>query len=372
MNILIPMFFQSQHPGHLLRILIEKFAGYAILLSLFIFLIAEILVNLLFPGFDGATSETASLLVRIIVLSVPSIVVCAILSAYYYSRNDNVRVELSVLIGNLSCVAFAYFFIPVIGISAAAVGILLRYSVPLLGLWKRPTRNANKSASSEECNAVMRRLAPLLISSAYFKSEILIDRIISSLAAPGAMTLFGIAHQINIAGAVVFNKSVTNQYARRITALSALSANGSSLSKTHLAAALSIASFAYLTFVIALLDQGSRFAIVLGDSSALTIDEANLFISLTILMSGIFLWGMVGQLFAAHFYIRGKTRALGVISSLGFTMGIALKLGGFYLHGVKGLAIATSAYYMLNCLLLLAVLTTTSGKTETRDQMTPQ
>jgi len=73
---------------------------------------------------------------------------------------------------------------------------------------------------------------------------------------------------------------------------------------------------------------------------------------LMIALVGFWMGGSVGQILASSFYAKGNTATPTKLLILSFTIGIFLKLGGFYFLGVLGIAIGTSLYYFLNLILL--------------------
>ena len=87
-------------------------------------------------------------------------------------------------------------------------------------------------------------------------------------------------------------------------------------------------------------------------------DESSLLLLwfLLIGLAGFWIGGPMGQVLASSFYAKGNTTTPTKIGAFGFTIGIILKIGGFYLWGVLGIAIGTSLYYFLNLVLLRYIL----------------
>ena len=69
---------------------------------------------------------------------------------------------------------------------------------------------------------------------------------------------------------------------------------------------------------------------------------------LLVALSGIWVGGAAGQILSTAFYAKGDTKTPTWIGVVGFTFGLTFKIAGFYLWGVFGIAIGTSAYYLLN------------------------
>ena len=69
-------------------------------------------------------------------------------------------------------------------------------------------------------------------------------------------------------------------------------------------------------------------------------------------LGGVLIGGAVGQICASSFYACGDTTTPTHLSIFTYTIYIPGKIVAFNLWGVKGLAIVTSAYYLINLFLL--------------------
>jgi putative peptidoglycan lipid II flippase len=72
-------------------------------------------------------------------------------------------------------------------------------------------------------------------------------------------------------------------------------------------------------------------------------------------LAGFLIAGTMGQIASAAFYAKGNTTTPTIVGVTGFTIGIALKVIGFFQFGLLGIAAATTFYYILNLLALLVL-----------------
>ena len=77
---------------------------------------------------------------------------------------------------------------------------------------------------------------------------------------------------------------------------------------------------------------------------------------LLLLLSGVWIGGVVGQILSTAFYAQADTRTPTLVGVAGFSVAIGLKLMAFRWGGIRGLALAASAYYLLNAIALLICL----------------
>jgi peptidoglycan biosynthesis protein MviN/MurJ (putative lipid II flippase) len=75
-----------------------------------------------------------------------------------------------------------------------------------------------------------------------------------------------------------------------------------------------------------------------------------------IALLGVMIGGTTGQVTAAAFYAMGDTRTPTNLFIVTFTIYIPIKVLVFMSYGLMGLAAVTSAHFVLNSLLQLAVL----------------
>jgi putative peptidoglycan lipid II flippase len=69
--------------------------------------------------------------------------------------------------------------------------------------------------------------------------------------------------------------------------------------------------------------------------------------SILICLGGIFIGGALGQILSTAFYALTDTITPTKIGTVVFTLGIALKIFGFFLFGILGIAIGSSLHYSL-------------------------
>src|SRR4029079_8322465 len=75
-------------------------------------------------------------------------------------------------------------------------------------------------------------------------------------------------------------------------------------------------------------------------------EQIHLLWVLLLALGGVWIGGVAGQIIAVFFYAQGHTRTPITIGAIAFTLAIPLKLGGFYVFGLLGLAAAASLYYL--------------------------
>jgi putative peptidoglycan lipid II flippase len=68
---------------------------------------------------------------------------------------------------------------------------------------------------------------------------------------------------------------------------------------------------------------------------------------------GFLIAGSMGQIASAAFYAKGNTATPTIVGVIGFTLGIAAKVFGFFQFGLVGIAAGTTLYYLLNLVVLL-------------------
>jgi peptidoglycan biosynthesis protein MviN/MurJ (putative lipid II flippase) len=201
---------------------------------------------------------------------------------------------------------------------------------------------------------VWSRLRTLVYGSAYYKLDLIVDRVLASLAPPGGLTLLHIAQQIYLAGTSVVSRAIgipalpifanhvrdgdwhgfRKEFARRITAL----------------LALSLATLILFGFI------GEPVLSALARGSQFTGDQVSQFWWLIIALGGMWIGGSVGSVSTAAYYAKGDTHTPTWLSVVTFTFYLPIKVAAFYLYGILGLATSITLFYMANAALQVALL----------------
>lgn len=315
-------------------------------MSLLLSLSAPFWLPLVFPGFDAQSLQLTALLVKILLLAMTLTALAAVLAAASNARNRFLMVEASSVTAAAAALPLLIWGLPRYGIVAAAWAMCLRAAVqfvfllPVLDALHRPDW---KDATVRDG---VYRLFPLVFGSSFYKTEVLLDRLLASLAPAGQLSLFQFARQFLSAGNTVIGKAIVTPM---VPLLADYAKNRSwgrfrRISVSRLWVSLGICALFFLPLALvgkpvlsALLTHG-RFT---GG------DVWNLYFFL-LLLGGLWFGGAAGQVLATSFYAKGDTRTPTRIGIFAYIAGIGIKIGGFLYGGVPGLALATSLYFLLS------------------------
>jgi peptidoglycan biosynthesis protein MviN/MurJ (putative lipid II flippase) len=222
------------------------------------------------------------------------------------------------------------------------------FLLPFLGAFQRPELRSSRAAEA------WRRIRPLLLGMSYYKTDPVVDRFLSSLAPAGGLTLLNLAQQAWGALAQILNRSIAGPL---VPALASYAKQESWSTFRHayrtrlaLITVIALAGFA------ALLATGTALLTLLVGHGGVTADNVRLLWWLLVALGGVLVGGAAGQIVSSAFYSMGDTATPTKVGIIGFTIGIALKVGGFFWLGVVGIALGASAYYLLNVVIMLVLL----------------
>jgi putative peptidoglycan lipid II flippase len=322
--------------------------GCLIVFSLGLIVAAPIWVPWIVPGFAAGQVGLTIQLAIIQLAGMVFIALGAVLAAVSHARQRFIWAEASGLVAGVGGLAFLAWGLPHLGIAAGAWGLFLKpliqvtLMLPVLGpacwpQWQRiPWRDA------------WHRMRPLLIGTAYYKTDPLVDRILTSLAAPGAMTLLNLAQQLYGAGATVLGKAVA---APMIPLQAQLAARGEWPEFRRV--------WQHRLVSLGLLTLGGWLLIIFAGQGLLPLlfakrlasGEINQLWWLLILLGGMWIGGGLGTVTSGAFYACGDTQTptrLGIITYTGY---IPVKIFMFWKFGLAGLALSISGFYLINLVL---------------------
>lgn len=314
-------------------------------LSVALYIFAPFWVPWIVPGFSQAGKTLTVLLTRIQLIGVVFTALTGVLWAVYHARQRFLWAESSPLLPNLLGLGCLIWALPRFGITAVAWILVLRTLLHLLLLLPGLPAYRKPNWRSPNLSVVWRRIKPLLLGSAYYKTDLLVDRFLSSMAPAGGLSLLYLAQQVYGAANEIINKAI----AAPMVPLLAGQAKSGNWTQFHGTYRKRLLWMCILTGggYVALLLGGKYFLKILIGHGGVTEHNIALLQSILICLGGIFIGGALGQILSTAFYALTDTITPTKIGAVVFTLGIALKIFGFFLFGILGIAIGSSLHYSL-------------------------
>lgn len=327
--------------------------GLFVLIGLVLVATAAYWAPLLVPGFSPRGKELMVMMTRLQLVSMVLIVGITVLWSVYQARQKFIWIELSLVIANVISLLLLVFALPRYGIVSAAWtgvfnnGLRLALLLPVLGRWQRPNWR------TPTFREVWQRIKPFLLGQAYSRSDLLVDRFLSSMASAGALSLLLIGQQIYTQINLVISKAVSAPMLPLLT----LTANHSWVRFRRL--------YRHRLMVVAgLTSSGVLVLYFLGEPllhltighGGITAENVRALWLVMMALGGMLAGGAAGQITSTAFYAMGDTKTPTRLFILTYTIYLPLKVLAFLHYGLLGLAFATSAHLIVNFTLQLIVL----------------
>lgn len=321
------------------------------ILAALLYITAARWVPLTVPGFDKAGQVLTVELTRIQLIGMVFSAITAVQWATYHARQHFLWAEFAPVLASAFAFLLLILTLPHFGVIAAAWIGTFRIVMQTLLLTPGMGRPVRPNFSSTAIRAGWQRVKPLLMGTAYYKTDPLVDRFLLSTAGSGSLSLYYLAQQIYGAGLQVLNKSLA---APLVPVLSKLSKVGDreGFKFVYHKKLQQVGAISLIGFLVLILFGQSMLDLLVGHGN---IDSGNVreLWWIMVWLGGVFIGGAVGQVCASSFYSCGDTVTPTRMSVLTYTVYIPSKVVAFYFCGVVGLAIATSVYYFVNLSLLI-------------------
>jgi putative peptidoglycan lipid II flippase len=332
-----------------------------------IFLSAPSWIPYLVPGFSSEATRKTIDLTRILVLGMVFQGASITARAAWNGRTYFIWPSMAGVIGVSCSLLFLVMTLRRFGVSAAAWAFNIRFGVECLllvgplGSYARPRW--------QDVPSFMRRARPLILGAAYFRTDVLVDRVLTSLAPPGSLSLLYLAQQLLSAIGQVINQSVVtpsipslantahvgdwNGFARRVrSAIRNLLALGTLI-------------------ILALLVFGGPALSLLFAHQAMGAQDIHRLLILILSLGGMLLADGVVYFAYSSFYSAGDTATPTIATAVVYSLSVIAKIAAFLLAGIVGLALAISAYYVLNAIVLLFLLHRKLGRLNATGEVQP-
>lgn len=324
------------------------------LLASILYVAAPWWIPIAVPGFSDAGQTLTIELTRIQLIGMVFTAINGVQWAAYHARQQFVWAEFTPLLASAFSLLLLLWALPRFGVIAAAwistlsMGLQTLLLAPGMG---RPVRPSLKSAAVQQA---WQRIKPLLLGTAYYKTDPLVDRFLLSTATSGSLSLYYLAQQIYGAASQVINKAVA---APLVPILSKFHKAGDieSFRRTYhrklwQVGMIGIGGLLFLGLL------GQPVLDLLVGHGNISDDNVKELWWVMIWLGGMFIGGVAGQICSSTFYACGNTITPTRMSMITYTVYIPCKVTAFYFWGIAGLAITTSIYYITNLLLLFYLL----------------
>jgi putative peptidoglycan lipid II flippase len=329
-------------------------------LSLILFATASFWIPWVVPGFDLQTQLLTVTLVRVQLLGMFFMSLNGVLWSAFYSRGQFIWAEMSGLLGTLGGLFLLAWGLPRFGIIIAAWAMAAKSFLQTILLFPGLGRYHKPNWQSGALKKSWQRLYPLLLGSSVYKTEILVDRFLSSMTSAGQLSLLYFASQIYQAGNFVLAKALSVPMVPELAKM-AFAGKWETFRRI-------LNSKLYWTLlitgavIIGIISLGRPVLTFLFEHGRFTLVEIDTLYWILLALGGVWIGGALGQILSSAFYSKGNTRTPTKIGVIGFSMGLIMKIGGFWVGGILGIAIGTSIYYLLNVFLLKFFLNRNLGR----------
>ena len=315
---------------------------------------ARVWAKFLFPGFSlDQLSLTATMTQVLLVASFFNGQV-ALLTTVQRSRDRFVWPEIAQLIAFIVAIAAVIPALRTFGIEAVPWVVVGRSVLVCLILYVMAERPALAPIEALRKRDLWPGTAVLMAGSSIYKTGPLVDRFWISMAPAGSVTVFNLVQTGMNALAIVLDRAICVPaaptlarfaQARDFTGLRALYRQ--CVRRTvYAVAVLPLILFAVHPFWASVAGTVLKIDPVLAEQMWV----------LSFMLLGYLIVAGCGYAVMASFYALDDMRTPVTIGIAGFMVGVVLKSAAFLQIGITGLAIATSAYYVLNLVVLIYLL----------------
>ena len=320
-------------------------------LAIVLYLTAPWWVPLSVPGFSETGMELTIMLTRIQLVGMVFSAINGVQWAAYHARQQFLWAEFTPLLVSAFTLLLLIWALPRFGVIAAAWITTLRIGLQTLLLAPGVGYPVRPNLHSFAIQQAWQRIQPLLLGTAYYKTDPVVDRFFLSTAATGSLSLYYLAQQIYGAVNQVLNKAIT---APLVPALSRLH-QANNIADFRRAYYRKLIQLGLLSFtgLLGLVFFGQNLLkLLIGHGSVTTSNIIELW-WIMIWLSGTFAGGALGQITSSSFYAIGDTSTPTRLSIYSYTFYIPIKIISFYVYGIAGLALSTSLYFVVNFSLLV-------------------
>jgi putative peptidoglycan lipid II flippase len=316
------------------------------LLATILYVSAPWWVPITVPGFSAEGQALTIELTRIQLIGMVFAAINGVQWAAYHARQQFVWAEFTPILSSVLGLLLLIWLLPIYGVVAAAWISTLRMGLQTLLLAPGMGKPVLPDLKSPTISAAWQRIKPLLLGTAYYKTDPLVDRFLLSTSSNGSLSLYYLAQQIYGAATQVINKAIAAPLVPRLSKLHK-AGDKDGFRRAYYRKLLQVAAISLAGLLVVGLVGQNLLDLLVGHGNVSSSNINELW-WIMICLGGMFVGGAVGIISSTSFYAAGNTSTPTRISMATYTVYIPCKVVAFYFWGVMGLAIATSIYYIVD------------------------
>lgn len=320
-----------------------------VLLALAFGATASYWVPWLVPGFSPVAQALTVSAARIQMFTMVLSAAAAVPLSGLQARRKFVRVELSAALSALLALVLLIWLLPRFGVAAAAWALGLRAGLQLLWLlpgtvrWQRPQWRAPVLFEAR------RRVWPLILGTAYYQADPLVDRFLASMVAAGGLSTLYLGQQIYGAFNLISDKALASPVLPLLS-VQAKTAKWLSFRSTYRTRLAWLGTLTGASYLILLFFGEPVLRLLIGHAGVTTESVRALWL-IMVALGGFFVGGAMGYISSKTFYAMGDTRTPTKLSLWTYSICLPVKVLMFFRYGLIGLAVTSSAFVLANLLL---------------------
>lgn len=329
-------------------------------LALVLHFVMPLLTPILVPGLSVQGRALATGLSRIQILSIVGSACYAVVSALYQVRHRFIWPLLTMLTATAIGIALLAWKIHTYGVVLAAwVQVFIVTLPPLLQL-RILGRFSRFRFDFSLLKHALRRMKPLVYGAMYYRTNFIVDRLLASFLAPGSIVILDLAQRVQAAIVRILNQGIVTPIIPRLANL-AEAGDWESFRALYRRKSLQmlLTNCALVATVALVLIVHPKLGVVLPTThfmGNLTPEAVNRLLAVFLYMSGVMLGGSLNHTLMNSYYAASNTVTPTKIGVATYTLGIGMKLAGFFLMGLTGIALAISISTLVQTVLLYGYL----------------
>lgn len=352
MHVLVPLLAgenedKQRHDAWAFLVLIGGLFG---VLATILYVSAPWWISLTLPGFSSVGKALTVELTRIQLVGMVFSAINGVQWAAYHARQKFIRAEITPVLSSTVGLVLLMWALPRYGVIAAAWISTLRMGMQTLLLVPGMGSPVWPDLHTATIAAAWNRIKPLLLGTAYYKTDPLIDRFMLSTASTGSLTLYYFAQQIYGALNQIINKAIAAPLVP-VFAMYHKAGDTENFWSLFNRKLMQMVVVGILGVCVLVFLGKPLLSLLVGHGHFKTGNIKPLW-TIMILMSGQFIISNIGVVMTSMFYSIGDTRSPTLSGAVAYTLGIPVKVLMFFMFGINGLAIGVSIYFLISLLFM--------------------